>query len=147
MPTTEIETNDLLAVALVDIQKAGMRASKAKHLETARELADNGYPCLETLARAVMAKFAEVDEILDELLSNEGSVIQPELAAQIFAVLELAKVVCATLPDNEQAKLLLAAVVALEPQIAEAAVEPELAEVEGEIEENTADADDVAEVA
>jgi hypothetical protein len=151
MPTTDIETNDLLAVALVDIQKAGRRAATVKHLETARELADNGYPCMETLAKAMMAKFAEVDEILDELLSNEGSVLQPELAAQIFAVLELAKKVCVGLPNNPDAVILLAAVVALEPQIAEVAVEvdaDDAAEVEGDDAEGVeADADDVAEVA
>jgi hypothetical protein len=153
--TTEIEPDLMLQAALSDIQTYGRRAAKAKHLETAREMADNGYPCMETLLRAVMVKFAEQDEILDEILSNEGSVLQPELAAQIFAVLELAKGLCgslsvqaAPLDENiaKQVEVLLAAVAALEPQIVEAAVPVEDAEEipEGETVE---DAEDVEEVA
>lgn len=134
---------DELKSVIADLRLAQKRAQKAKYLEAKAEVADNVYPCMIALAEALDERLAEQDEVIADILEDEGSVIQPELAAQLFATLELTKEFIGKVRELKLddlrkkeiarlAEVLEKSMVMVEPEISAAAVDPDDGEEEGD---------------
>lgn len=142
---------------LVDAKANLKRAMAMKDFQAKNDLQNNVWPFMIALVEACANQEADVEEAFDELLEDEGSTIQPDVAAQIFATLEVGKLLCEALKALElndlQKKSIgdlvetyLKAAAATEVVVGEAAVEledpEEETEDEDEDDEEEDDADD-----
>lgn len=83
-----------LEIVIKDIKDAQARAKKKSGggaLDAKHEVTANLYPLLLALAEATKGDVDEIGGALDDLLDDEGSVIQPELAAVLFAHVQLSR--------------------------------------------------------
>lgn len=140
-------------VLLADIEREQKRASKATYLETKRELAETILPLLAEVVEAANERLTEVEETLGALIEDD-SVIQPELADQVYGTLELGAHICAAvkeLPLDDVTKTRLYALVEAylqakqltEESLAEVVLDPEEDdEDDSEDEEDEEDGDD-----
>lgn len=74
---------------IADIQNAQKRAAAATFLEAKREVADYVYPLLESLFEHFNERLEETEAAVSELIDQNGSYIQQDLAAQILSTLEI----------------------------------------------------------
>lgn len=151
MANSEFEEDFQVIVA--DIERLQKKASEAKYLEAQKELANNVYPLLAELVRAVDERLARTETVVVDLIEDSDSVIQPELAAQIYGCIELGQQLCdavdaaqvddvtkARLAEIAQAYRIAANIVIRE--VAEVAIEPDDAEDEDDEDEDEDDSDD-----
>jgi cytochrome c1 len=86
-PQTELATGPIAAL-IADINVACRRLASIRFEtpdDVRAELLNNTYPAIVELAKQT----AEVDEIVAEMSEQQGSFIEPELAAEIIAALAL----------------------------------------------------------
>lgn len=76
-----------------DLDKAQKRVAKAKFIEAQKEFADNAYPLMQEAFEHFGARIVRLEQAMDALIDGTDSLIQPELADQILATLELGKVI------------------------------------------------------
>lgn len=79
------------AVLLQDIVSAQHRAAKATYLEAKKEFSDECYPLLAAMVEHFAERFERMEVAIDALADEQGSLIQGDLARQLFATLDLAK--------------------------------------------------------
>lgn len=77
---------------LKDIQKAAKRAGGAKYLEASKEFSNEAYPLMIAIAEHFGERLQAVEAAVDELIDGQESMLQPDMAQQIMATLELGKV-------------------------------------------------------
>jgi hypothetical protein len=128
---TDENENDPIEQLAQDIARQAKSLEKrARNESWANELYNNTYVLLLSLANACKEKFTEHDEALDELFEHESSVIHADLAAPIFATIELARELCrrvAVQPVDDDTKKLAATLMTacdtLEPAVISVAVD------------------------
>lgn len=89
---------------IADIVRATKRASGAKYLEAATEFAREAYPLMQAMADHFGDRMTRMEEAMDAMMEQTDSFLQPELARQIMATLELGKIVAtlaAKLPGKD----------------------------------------------
>lgn len=84
---------------LGDVQRAAKRAGDAKYLEAKREFADNLYPLLQEIVEKIDERCANTEEMILELIEQTESIVQPELATQIFGVIDLGLQLCTVVDE------------------------------------------------
>lgn len=92
-PEDTTEGQEEHAFLMEDLAKAEQRAAKAKFIEAKNEFRDNTYPLMQTMAEHFGARISRLEQAMDALIDGTDSLIQPELADQILATLELGKVI------------------------------------------------------
>jgi hypothetical protein len=92
-PEDTTEGQEEHAFLMEDLAKAEQRVSKAKFIEAKNEFRDNAYPLMQTMADHFGARIVRLEQAMDALIDGSDSLIQPELADQILATLELGKVI------------------------------------------------------
>jgi hypothetical protein len=97
---------------LPEIDRALARARNAKSLDARRELCDNVYPLVRMLAEmmgggfvALEKRIATAEAAIGELATMGDSMILPELAGRIDAVLALGLRLCALVEDLDEERL------------------------------------------
>lgn len=76
-----------------DIERATKRAAKAKYLEAATEFGAETYPLMHAMVEHFGDRMTRMEEAMDAMIEQADSFLQPELARQIMATLELGKIV------------------------------------------------------
>lgn len=76
---------------LEDLAKAQKRAAKATFLEAKREFADECYPLLASFMEHFGARMERLEAAVDEMIEQTESFLQPDLAQQLLATLELGR--------------------------------------------------------
>lgn len=79
---------DFVAISQ-DIERARKRAKDAGYLEYKKDAAENLYPLIQSLLEAVDARLRTTEEVVGTLLEETESIIQPDLAGQIFGLIDL----------------------------------------------------------
>lgn len=74
-----------------EIEKAQKRAAKAVHLETKIELSQETYPLLTAIVEFFGERMDRTERVVNELINQTESLVQPELAEQILGTLNLGK--------------------------------------------------------
>lgn len=78
---------------IADITEHEKRAGKATYLEAKNEFADNAYPLIRSIIEHFGERMSRVEDVVDELMNQTESYLQPGLAAQMTGTLNLGKVV------------------------------------------------------
>lgn len=90
---TEATAQEEHSFIMEDLDKAQKRVAKAKFIEAQKEFADNAYPLMQEAFEHFGQRLVRLEQVMDTLIDGTDSLIQPELADQIMATLDLGKVI------------------------------------------------------
>jgi len=76
---------------LEDLARAQKRTMNAKYLEAQKEFSTEAYPLMITIAEHFGERLQALEAAMDEMIQQTDSFLQPELAQQLTATLDLAK--------------------------------------------------------
>lgn len=76
---------------LEDLERARVRAAGSKYIEAQKEFAEEAYPLVQELTDHFGARMDRLEKAMDALIDETESFLQPDLANQILATLEMGK--------------------------------------------------------
>lgn len=107
-------TDDAESEILKDLNDAQRRAQKATYLEAKNEFAENTYPLMIAMFEEMNERLQSTEGALAELIDQQGSYLQPDIASQILTTIEVgrglvgevrAAMAVATMPDDVRKRL------------------------------------------